>query len=178
MALRYHVSTYRPATCSNKECDNYGKIISTDTVDVLAAEVGESWRTFCSCGDGAGWTLDSIESDPTIQIDEVIIKLKIQIHFEPEPIDIPVGNGITGPYWKHDCDRCLYLGSRRIDDSCYDFYYCEIKDSGVSPYTGIIREGNDPDNNSSYLQRSIMEWDAGDPNDVCSILKSLILTVA
>jgi len=176
MALRYHVSTYRPPTCGNKECDDYGKIISTDTVDVLAAEVGESWRTFCSCGDGAGWTLNSIESDPTIQIDEIIVKLRIQI-LEPEPADIPIGNGITEPYWKHDCDKCVYLGSRKIDDSCFDFYYCESSKSDEYPFTGIIREGNEADNNSSYLSKSIMWW-AGEEevaDDVCNILRDLIM---
>lgn len=175
MALRYYVSTYRPPTCSNIECADYGKIISIDVAYVPHAEIGESWRTFCpTCGDGTGWTLNKVEWDPLIQIDEIKIDMKIQI-LSPEPMTIPTGDGADKPYWQHDCDKCVYLGSRDIGYNRYDFYYCESSKSDENNFTGIIRDGNLPEDNSSYLSRSIAEWDGTDEEDVCNILKNLIL---
>ena len=175
MALRYYVSTYRSPTCDNKECENHGHIISIDTSYVPQAQIGESWRTLCDCGDGAGWALNKVEWDPLIQIDEVKIDMKIQIH-DSEVVDPPIGDGITKPYWQHDCDKCAYLGSRQYDDKYYDFYFCtEMSGDGVG--TGIIREGNNGDNNSSYLFRSIMSWQRAEVGtvDICDDLQTMVI---
>ena len=172
MALRYYVSTYRPPDCNNEDCAYYGKTIPLNIDYIPHAEIGESWREFCpTCGDGAGFTLNKIEWDPLIQIDEAIVEMKIQLG----PQSAPIGNGITEPYWKHDCDECVYLGSRSIDDNHYDFYSCESSKSDENLFTGIIRNGNAPEDNESYPSRSIMGWSGDDLRDVCDVLKNMLI---
>ena len=149
----------------------FHKINRCDLGDTIYVKIGVYWFELVDDD-----TLKKTQAGDHAMLECYLDMEETPVVQEAVVVDTPIGNGITAPYWKHDCDRCVYLGSQKIEDSCYDFYYCEIKDSEVSPYTGIIREGNDPDNNSSYLQRDIMRWSAGDPNDVCSILKSLILT--
>lgn len=167
MALRYYVSTYRPPICSNKTCDNYRKVIQIDYDYVQHADIGESWRTFCSCGDGAGWTLNKVEYDRSIQIDEVKIDMLIQL---PSTADIPIGDGESKPYWQHDCEKCIWLGSRIVDLMVFDFYYCPTKDS----FSGIIRSGNLPEDNESWPSEVIMKWDGGNKDDIGDILYTLI----
>jgi hypothetical protein len=172
MATRYNVSSYRPPVCQNEFCEWYGKIIPLDHEDVRHMLVGQSWRTFCpECGDGAGWTLDSVEWDKTSHIDELILNLRIQLG----PQKDPVGNGVSKPYWIHDCEKCVWLGSRQIGDSHLDFYWCSWADSAEIG-TGIIRRGNDADNNESYLFSSIQSWIGDeDPRCACYLLRKLVL---
>jgi hypothetical protein len=141
---------------------------------VKLAKVGASWRTFCpECGDGAGWRLDKIEWDPLAQFDELHVDMKIQF-LTDKHVDIPIGDGHTKPYWNHDCQECIYLGSRQVIDNKFDFYYCEPSGSDDYPYVGIIRGGNEPDNYDSHAFKSIEEPTDINENDAYDILSNLI----
>ena len=173
MAKRYYVSTYRPVVCSNTECERYGKIIPINQNCVRDAEVGECWRTFCSCGDGAGWRLDKVEWDDSIRVDEVELTIKIQLGAEKA----------AGPFWRHGCSDCVYLGSFMFgDDYKADYYVCDAGDSS-SPdmrYSGTIRHGHVEDDDEydsfceTHLWRTIKTWKAGEFS-VCGMLKKLML---
>jgi len=172
MALRYYVSTYRPPVCDNEECKNYGSVISIDTSYVPHAEIGNSWRTFCpKCGDGAGWTLNKVEWDPLIQIDEIKIDMTIPLGFQKDPIS----NGITKPYWKHDCEKCVWLGSHWMGDRYYDFYWCENGESEVSKGSGIIRDGNLPEDNESFPHITIADLNYHGYGNVYDVLQRLVM---
>jgi hypothetical protein len=154
MALKYHVHTYRNPVCNNPECERHGEIIPIDQDMVSKYDVGMSWRTFCpGCGDGAGWTLDSVSWDKESEFNELIIEMKIPLNITSSPL----GDGINTPYWKHDCDKCVWLGSHWGAKEYYDFYYCK-ENSGDPDGCGIIRMGNEPENNESWPMRSLMDF--------------------
>jgi hypothetical protein len=80
MPRRYHVSTYRPPTCSNPRCREFGRMIPIDQKNVPTMKIGESWRTFCTgCGTGAGWTLNKVEWFMDGPFDEVVLTAKMQL---------------------------------------------------------------------------------------------------
>jgi len=173
MALKYYVSARQP-TCSNKECDNYGNIIPIDIDYVSRAKIGDSWRTFCpGCVDRAVWTLDSIEWDKTSHIDEIILNLRIQLGPQKDPVD----NGVSKPYWIHDCEKCVWLGSHEFVNEYYDFYWCMNGKSEVSKGSGVIRNGNLTENNESYPYRVLSEWDSDElDRSVFNVLQRLVMT--
>ena len=84
MGRRYHVSTYRSPLCSKPDCDRYGTVIPINYSYVKEAEVGTCWRSFCKCGDGAGWRLDSVEWIKNKLEDEIIVNMKIELNLDSE----------------------------------------------------------------------------------------------
>jgi hypothetical protein len=181
MANRYHIINYRPAECDNEECARHGQLIPFATSYVREMEVGSSWRTFCpECGDGAGWTLTKVEYVKDINVDEVVLEIKIQL-----PMDLtPVGNGLMTPYWQNDCDDCVWLGSTQCNEKLYDFYYCENKagkeaglDRNLRDF-GIIRTGNAEEAMEIHSLNTILNWKKDDSNqkyDVCCSLQKRVV---
>ena len=171
MAIRYTVKTYRPATCSNEECERHGDIIPFDEAYVRDAEVGESWRTYCVCGDGAGWTLTKVESIDDIQIDEVVLEVKMQLTME----NVPVGDGMLKPYWQHDCTSCEWLGSRAVRGefgvSYEDFYVCLDKEKELPNGSAIVRVNNTGGDYHSMPIYLALDWAGDDESCMHSVLK-------
>lgn len=88
---------------------------------------------------------------------------------------IPVGDGVSTPYWTHDCNQCTWLGSRIFEDCTrFDFYWCgkASDDEGC----GIIRNSNMPEDNESYLLGSMRQWSGHEPHDKADVLKQLVIT--
>ena len=43
---------------------------------------------------------------------------------KPKPAERPKYDRHNGPHWEHDCDACIFLGSRPHYDREYDLYFC------------------------------------------------------
>lgn len=159
MPLKYHVTAYRNPVCDNPDCDRYGEIIPIDQDMVSKYNVGTAWRTFCpGCGDGAGWRLDSVSWDKESKFNELIIEMKIPLSIT----NAILGDGVDTPYWKHDCDKCVWLGSHWASDRYghhYDFYYCKENSFNDPDGVGIIRMGNEPVDHEAWPIRYIMSLD-------------------
>lgn len=56
-------------------------------------------------------------------------------------------------FHKHDCDCCKYLGSEKLKDETFDYYFCEQKSLNMP--TVISRFGNDGDYYSGLLSAKI-----------------------
>lgn len=73
------------------------------------------------------------------------------------------------PYFNHDCEGCVYLGSITGAYN-YDFHFCPEQNSA------IIREGNDAENYQSFPVDSVLGWE--NDNSLWSLMKSMLLTHA
>ena len=51
------------------------------------------------------------------------------------------GNFPGGPFWKHDCDNCVYLGSSVQEK--LDFYVCKRSCDDDSSYIARFGEGSE-----------------------------------
>ena len=80
------------------------------------------------------------------------------------------------PFFTHDCNHCIYLGSIRTVQPYeivqpYDFYYCPNTKTGGSC---IIRDGNNPEDNQSFPWDIIKSWKCQD--SMWALMKQFVLT--
>lgn len=59
--------------------------------------------------------------------------------------------------FKHDCDRCEYLGTVRGEHEARDIYLCLCPRSSTEPRGGIVvsRWGDDGSENSTYFEADL-----------------------
>lgn len=65
-------------------------------------------------GTNIGCTLDVLREDPAPP----------PLPPKPEPAERPKYDRRNGPHWEHDCEACIFLGSRPHYDREYDLYFC------------------------------------------------------
>ncbi len=62
--MTFIVEPYRGTTCDNQHCSNFKKEIKPDldwaTLSLPAELIGQHFRSFCKCGDGAGWVIKNV----------------------------------------------------------------------------------------------------------------------
>jgi hypothetical protein len=66
------------------------------------------------------------------------------------------------PYFQHDCDECIYLGSavRAGDGARADFY---LHDAGEERPAAIVRWSSNPSSNSSFPVKAVLDSGAQVP---------------
>lgn len=92
-------------------------------------------------GTNIGCTLDVLREDPAPKPDHQCEPWQMAEHDEgwlyctacgkralpapaPEPAERPKYDRHNGPHWEHDCEACIFLGSRPHYDREYDLYFC------------------------------------------------------